>query len=104
MHKAQSITTDEVIKIAKLANLKLEPHEVDLFAKQFSETVKVINELNELDTSSIPGTYQVNNLTNITRDDVVELERVLPQQTALREAKKTHNGFFVVPRVIDSAS
>lgn len=97
-----TVTPDEVKKIGKLANLKLQDNEVTLFADQFTKTVKVINELDEIDTSNTPGTSQVNGLSNVTRADEVETKRVLPRETALREAKKTHNGFFVVDRLIDS--
>jgi len=96
------VLPEEVKKIASLANLKLQDEEVGLFASQFTETLDVVNQLNELDTSTIVGTYQVNNLSNVMRDDVVDLAKVLPQDIALREAKIKHNGFFVVPRVIDS--
>ncbi len=97
-----TVSTDEVKKIAKLANLKLQQQEVELFADQFTKTVDVINQLNEIDTSKVAGTYQVNNLHNISREDIVDTSRILPQAVALREAKLTHNGFFVVPRVIDT--
>ena len=101
VHKV-TVTSDEVRKIAKLASLKLQPGEVDLFAGQFTETVDVINQLNEVDTSSVSATYQVTGLSNITRADVVDTARILPQEAALREAKLTSNGFFVVPRIIDT--
>jgi len=97
-----TVTPEEVKKIAKLANLKLQDNEVNLFAGQFTKTIEVVNELNEIDTSKIAETYQINGLSNITRTDEVDLENVLPQKIALREAKNTHNGFFVVDRLIDS--
>ena len=97
-----TVTPDEVKKIGKLANLKLQDNEINLFADQFTQTIKVVNELNEIDTSSLNATYQVNGLSNVTRADEVDTSRVLPQEVALREAKKTHNGFFVVERLIDS--
>lgn len=98
------VTPDEVEKIAKLANLKLQENEVDRFADQFTKTIEVVNELNEIDTSGLPTTYQVNGLSNVTRADEVDHSRVLPQDVALREAKNTHQGFFVVRRVIDTDS
>jgi len=101
VHKV-TVTPDDVKKIAKLANLKLQKDEVDLFAGQFTETVDMINRLNEINTSDVPATYQVTGLTNISRDDVIDLTRILPQEVALREAKLTSHGFFVVPRVIDT--
>jgi len=102
MHKAHPITSDDVRKIAKLANLSVLPGEVDKLAGQFSETVDVVNELNEIDTTSVPETYQVTNLVNVFRDDVVDPARVLSQQQALSQAKNTHNGFFVVPAIFES--
>jgi len=97
-----TVTPDEVKKIGKLANLKLQDNEVNLFAEQFTQTLEVVNQLNEIDTENLNATYQVNGLSNITRADEVDLSRVLPQEVALREAPKTHNGFFVVERLIDS--
>lgn len=101
MHQVQ-VNPDEVKKIAKLANLKLQDNEVNLFADQFTQTIEVIDHLNEIDTKKIKATYQVNGLSNVTRADEIDPTRVLPQETALREAKKIHNGFFVVDRLIDS--
>ncbi len=103
MHKV-IVTEEEVKKIADLASLRLQPEEIGLFAQQFTQTIDVINQLSEIDTSDVPATYQVNNLVNVTREDKVDHDRILPQDIALREAKQTHDGFFVVPRVIDTDS
>jgi aspartyl-tRNA(Asn)/glutamyl-tRNA(Gln) amidotransferase subunit C len=97
-----TITTEEVKKIAKLANLKLPDNEAELFAGQFTKTIEVINKLNEIDTDHTIATYEVNGLSNVTRADEVNLSQVLPQGIALGTAKRTHQGFFVVNRLIDS--
>ena len=97
------ITTDEVKKIAKLANLTLADSETEKFATQFTDTIAVVKQLEEVDTSNVNPTYQVNNLLNITREDEVETSRVLPQGIAIREAKNTHNGFIFVERIIDNS-
>jgi len=101
VHKV-TILPEEVKKIAKLANLKLQPVEVNLFAEQFTQTVDIINQLNEVDTSAVAATYQITGLVNVTREDIVDTARVLPQTVALSGAKLTSNGFFVVPRIIDT--
>ncbi len=103
MHKAQLVTGDDVVKIAKLANLKVQESQVQLFADQFNQTVDVINQLNEVDTQGVAQTYQVNNLINVSREDTVDTSRMLTQEQALSQAKQTNNGFFVVKRVIDTA-
>ena len=92
----------EVKKIAKLANLPLQDNELELFAKQFSDTIAVVNELNEIDTTGVVSTYQVTGLSNITRDDIVDEKRIFTQEQALSQAVLTHDGFFVVKRVIDT--
>ncbi|HEX9007801.1 MAG TPA: Asp-tRNA(Asn)/Glu-tRNA(Gln) amidotransferase subunit GatC [Patescibacteria group bacterium] len=102
MHQPIAVTIDEVKKIAKLANLPLQNNEEELFAKQFSDTIAVVNELNEIDTSGIPATYQVNGLSNISRDDVVDPKYTLSQEEATSQADQKHEGFFVVKRVIDA--
>ena len=102
MHQPISVSTDEVKKIAKLANLPLQNNEEELFAKQFSDTIAVVNDLNEIDTTGVSATYQVNGLANITREDVVNEKNVLSQVDALSQAGRTHQGFFVVSRVIDT--
>ena len=99
-----TVTSDEVKKIAKLANLTLQNNEEQVFAVQFTKTIEVVNDLNKIDTSNTNATYQINGLSNVTRADVVDSSRVLPQSIALREAKKTHQGYFVVDRLIDSDS
>lgn len=97
------ITTDDVKKVAKLANLTLQDQETEKFATQFTDTIAVVKQLEEVDTSKLTPTYQVNNLQNITREDVVDFGRVLPQEIAIREAKSTHNGYIVVDRIIDNS-
>ena len=95
------LSSDDIKKIAKLANLTVVDAEIEKFAAQFTQTIAVVDELSEVDTSTVSPTYQVNNLQNVTRDDVVDYERVLPQEISIREAKKTSNGYIVFDRIIE---
>jgi aspartyl-tRNA(Asn)/glutamyl-tRNA(Gln) amidotransferase subunit C len=95
------VTPADVAKTASLANLTVSDSQKEVFADQFSATIDVINQLNELDTSNLKPTAQVTNLTNISRPDVIDTDRILSQEIALSQAKNTHNGFFVVPQLID---
>lgn len=96
-----TITTEQVAKVAKLANLTVSAAEEKLFAEQFSTTIDIVNELNEIDTKGIVPTSQVNHLTNVTRPDVIDRDRVLTQQQALSGAKNVYQGFFVVKQIIE---
>ncbi len=100
MSKAQ-ITTNDVLKIAKLANLPITETEADLYATQFQKTLSVVDELKELDTNSTVLTGQVNNLVHVTRPDRVDKERMFTQAEALSGAKNVHKGYFVVNQILD---
>lgn len=99
-----SITIADVAKVGQLANLTLSDDEKTLFADQFSTTIKVIDQLNEINTQGIDPTSQVNHLENVTRPDVIDTDRVLTQAEALSGAKNIHQGFFVVKQVLDKDS
>lgn len=91
----------DVRKIAQLANLTLTQDEEELFDKQFKDTLLVVDQLKEIDTTDVKLTSQVNNLENVTRPDKVDTNRILSQAEALANAKNTYKGFFVVKQVID---
>ena len=78
----------DVVSIAKLANLTLTDSQQKTFAPQFVETLKYIDLINQLDTSSVAPTSQVTGLTNISRDDIIDNTRIL-------QAPKTNKGFYV---------
>lgn len=99
-----TITADEVAKVASLANLSISEEEKKLFADQFSATLEVINKLNEIDTTGVGGTSQVNHHENITRPDEIDADRMLTQAEALSGAKNVHNGFFVVKQILEKDS
>lgn len=99
-----TITTDDVTKIGVLANLPVSEAEKMLFADQFSQTIEVVDELNEIDTSGIIPTSQVNHLENITRPDEIDTSRVFTQAEALSGAKNVHQGFFVVKQILEKDS
>jgi len=44
---------------------------------------------------------QVTGLENATREDEVQEERMFTQEEALRNAPRTHNGYFVVDQILD---
>ncbi len=98
---ATTISNDDVSKVASLANLSLTSDQIERFTSQFSATIDVVNQLNEIDTSKLTPTSQVTSLENVTRPDVVDTSRIFSQKEALSQAKHTHNGYFVVPQLID---
>ena len=91
----------DVTKIAKLANLPLKDGEVKKFEKTLASIVGLVSKLKSVNTTDVQPTSQVTDQTNVFRGDIIDLSRVLTQNEALSNAKKTKNGYFVVPKIFD---
>ncbi len=91
----------DVKKVARLANLTLTPEEEDEFDKQLNNIVGYIEKLNSVDTSNVEPTAQVTGLKNKRRNDNFS-DDTLSQEEALAGGKKTHNGLFVVDKLVDT--
>ncbi len=89
----------DVQHLAKLTQMPVTPEEERTLEKGFEQTLKVIEQLSELDTSKVKPTSQVTGLTNVWREDKVDKERMLTQKQALSNAKKTYKGYFMVPAI-----
>ena len=94
----------DVRHVAKLAKLKLTSDEIDKFSKQLSEIISYVEELDEVDISKIEPTSQTTGLENIIREDKRKSDDCLSQEEALSGTEKTHNGYFVVPRIFEARS
>ncbi|MBI3559237.1 Asp-tRNA(Asn)/Glu-tRNA(Gln) amidotransferase subunit GatC [Candidatus Gottesmanbacteria bacterium] len=63
--------------------------------------MEIVSKLQKIETKNVVPTSQVTGLTNVFREDVIETDRILTQSEALSNAKKTHNGYFVVPKILE---
>lgn len=95
------ISATTVKHIAQLAQLPVTDEVVEKLTTAFAETLAVFDNLQELDTSKVEPTHQVTGLENIWRQDIVDETRMFSQAEALQNATATHQGYFVVPQVID---
>lgn len=91
------LSKDEVIHLAKLANLSLTSEEVEVFSRQISETLDYVEKLKELKTENVEPTFQTTGLTNVMREDVIKPS--LTQAEALRNAKSSYKGFFKIKAI-----
>jgi aspartyl-tRNA(Asn)/glutamyl-tRNA(Gln) amidotransferase subunit C len=87
--------------IAQLANIPITDQEEKKLEAAFEETLEVVSKLKTVDVSAVEPTFQVTGLENILREDVVSEEDMFTQEQALANAKQTHEGYFVVPAVIN---
>ena len=91
--KNKKLTFDEVKHVAKLANIVLDEAQLGDFQNKLSETLDYIDALKEIDTTGVLPTAQVTGTENCFRDD--KITACFTQEETLKNAKKTHNGFFV---------
>lgn len=87
--------------VAQLSNIPVLDEEAAKLEPQFEETLKVVAGLKHVDIQAVTPTFQVTGLENVWRDDVVNEAKMFSQQQALRNATQTHEGFFVVPQLIN---
>ncbi len=101
MKKSLALTLGQVQDTANLANLNLTDEQIKKFHPQISSVLSYMSRIQTLDTGKIKETTQVTNLTNVTREDIVDARRMLSQEKALQNAPRTHAGYFVVDRVLE---
>ena len=89
-----SITNKQIEHVAKLSNLPLTKTESKKLESLLSETIDYIKVLNELDTSKVTETYQVNNLVNVYQQENKNTT-TLTQKQSLQNANKVQDGLFV---------
>lgn len=67
-----TISRDDVLHLAQLSHLQLADDQVASLQTDIANILDYINQLSELDTSNVEPTYQVTDLENVMREDVVE--------------------------------
>ncbi|HDQ88813.1 MAG TPA: aspartyl/glutamyl-tRNA amidotransferase subunit C [candidate division WWE3 bacterium] len=65
---SKKISSMDVAHIAKLTNLTLSDAENEKLSQMLSDTLGHVGILEEIETSSVPETFQVTGLTNVYRD------------------------------------
>lgn len=98
---SSKVTESDIHHIAKLANVPLTPEQAGELTEQVGVTVEYVSHLASLDTSGVTETSQVTGMENVFREDVVDESRMFTQEEALANASRTHQGFFVVDRVLE---
>jgi aspartyl-tRNA(Asn)/glutamyl-tRNA(Gln) amidotransferase subunit C len=96
---AMKLTEQQVLHVAKLARLSLTPAEVGAFTQQLSAILDAVDELAQVDTSSVPPPASSEQATAHLRDDVVQGE--VGTSAALRNAPAVSGTSFLIPKVIE---
>lgn len=97
-----SLDRGAVLRVARLARLKLVEAEIDDYQQKLSTILEYVEQLKEVPTDDVDPMAHAVELSNVFREDTVLPS--LPRDLALSNAPKTDGRFFLVPQIIDSGS
>jgi aspartyl-tRNA(Asn)/glutamyl-tRNA(Gln) amidotransferase subunit C len=89
------ISADDVLHVARLANLSLSDEEVARMSEQLSGILEHVDALSSLDLADVPPTAHALDLENVTRPDRVRPS--WPRDEVLANAPAAQDGMFRVP-------
>ena len=87
-----------VKKLSKLAAVRMSDEQVAAIEPSFKDVMEYMDRIKNLDTSTVIEDVRPAHESNNWREDVVTPS--LSQETATANAKKTIDGFFVVPYLL----
>ncbi len=93
------LTREDVLKLARLAQLHLSEEEIEKFRLEISEILEYVAQLNSVDVNSIEPTSQVTGLTNVMREDVV-FDYGISKAELLKNVPDTKDGLIKVKRTL----
>ena len=94
-----SVTRDDVLHLASLSSLQLSDDEVTALQTDITNILDHVAQLDELDTSGVEPTYQVTDLENVMRDDVV-VKSEADREALLALAPDRKDDQIKVPKVL----
>lgn len=94
-----NISTDDVQHLAQLSSLQLEDGEAEALRVDLENILGYIEQLSELNTEGVEPTYQVTDLQNVWRDDVVD-DYGLDREDLLALAPDAEKNQIKVPKVL----
>lgn len=93
------ISRDEVQHLAQLSSLSLADDQINDLSTDIENILGYIEQLSELDTSGVEPTYQVTDLENVWRDDIV-IDYGVSRETLLALAPDSAANQVKVPKVL----
>lgn len=93
------VSKEEILHIAKLANLNLKDEEVESSAKQLEDILNFAEIINNINTDDIDESDMMNENSNVFRkDEIIEFE---DKEALMQNALTKEDGMFQIPKVIN---
>ncbi|WP_448533201.1 Asp-tRNA(Asn)/Glu-tRNA(Gln) amidotransferase subunit GatC [Parathermosynechococcus lividus] len=92
------ITAEDVRKVAHLARLAIEESEIAALTAQLDSILGYVNQLSELEVSTVTPTTRAIEVSNVTRPDTLTTDA--NREDLLAIAPDREDDFFRVPKII----
>ena len=92
------LTAEDVKKIAALARIEIDDHEVEKFQKELSSVLDYVEALNQVDVNGLEEVSQVTGLVNVQREDVVVDHG--NREEIFSQAPEMKDGYFKVKSIL----
>ena len=92
------ISKEEILHIAKLADLNIKEEEIEEYAKNLEDILEFANIINNVDTENVKESIGSIDSYNVFRkDEVIEFE---DKDALIQNAPEKENNMFKIPKVI----
>lgn len=92
------VSREEILHIAKLADLNIKDDEIDEYAKNLQDILNFVDVLNKVNTDNIEESIGTVNNTNVFRKD--EVKEFGDRDILLQNAPEQEDNMFKIPKVI----
>jgi aspartyl-tRNA(Asn)/glutamyl-tRNA(Gln) amidotransferase subunit C len=96
---SMSLSPEQVRQVAHLARLKLNPEQVEPYARQLSNILEMVDRLTGTDTASVSPMAHPLDMVQRLRPDVISEANRRDDYQAI--APETADGLYLVPKVIE---
>lgn len=92
------VEKEEVIHIAKLANLNLKEDEIEMYKTHLQDILNFANIVNNAKVDELKETISASDTYNVFRKD--EIIQTSSREELLQNAEEVQEGMFKIPKVI----
>lgn len=93
------VTNEEILHIAKLANLNLKQDEIETYKGHLQEILNFADVVNNANVEGLQETIGINDSYNVFRKD--EIIQNCKREELLQNAQEIQDGMFKIPKVIN---
>jgi aspartyl-tRNA(Asn)/glutamyl-tRNA(Gln) amidotransferase subunit C len=93
------LTSEDVLKLARLARLSLQQDEVTKYQSEISAILGYVEQLSNVEANGLEPTSQVTGLTDVMREDIV-VDYGVSQAELLKNAPANEDGHIKVRKML----